>query len=314
MVLALLLAWLGLALGKPVIMDTALDIKRFPFVRYGSAWEGTPAQVKEAVLPNVVITYGVEESKRVVGSVSLITYALGQWTDDPGVTPRDVRKGKLPSVVMPFGKAFASGKNLIVVGVKNDIVRRLGLAFTGPTLKVIEWEGRKVLIVGGRNDREVVRAAEFLANNVIGFKGGAYRTFFSFVKLRGLIEHRNFIAALELIKDPKGLSACGKNMSLAAPMVLKFPPEVKKVVKKRNRIMYSELIRAVSSKDKERAVKLWREAMITCYQCHQGIGIERLRKFVPLESIHSKHQRIAKGFGLDCRACHVGVTENRGYK
>lgn len=316
----ILLLFVYSGFAKP-ILDTPAEVKRFPFVTYKEIWTGTPAQVREATVPAVVITYGRRESKSVIASASQIAYFLGQWTEDLGIDPRSVRKGYIPSVIEPFNRAIKSGKNLIVLGTKNSIVRGLGLKFNGPTLKVVEWKGKKVLIVGGRNDKEVVVAARFLANRIVGFKAGAYKTFFSFVKLRGLIEHDNFEAALHLIKDPSGLSACGKNMSLAAPMMLRFPPEVKKVVKRRNRIMYVELAKAVKTKDKARAVKLWKEAMFTCYQCHQGIGVKRLRKFIPNPEIHSKHQRIAMEFGLvkktskgfNCTACHTGRTEIRGY-
>jgi len=159
----------------------------------------------------------------------------------------------------------------------------------------------------------VVKAGRFLASKVIGFKAGAYRTFFSFVKLRGLIEKGNYDAAISLIEDPSGLSACGKNMSLAAPMMLRFPPEVKRIVKKRNSIMYTKLVEVLKEGKGEEAKRLWREAMKTCYMCHQGLGIERLRRFIPNPEIHSRHQRIARSFGLNCTACHRGATEIRGY-
>ena len=232
-----------------------------------------------------------------------------------------VRKGALPSIVMPLDKALGTDKNIIVLGTNNKIVRDLNLRFSGPTLKVVEYQGRKVLIVGGQNVKQVIRAGRFLADRIIGFKAGAYKTFFSFVKLRGMIEKGDFASALYLIKDPSGLSACGKNMSLAAPMMMKFPDEVKKIVKKRNRIMYVELVKALKEGNKKKAVTLWKEAMKTCYMCHQGIGIKRLRRFIPNPEIHSKHQRIAKAFGLvkikngkqNCTACHSGFTEIRGY-
>ncbi len=320
MLLLILLASFGMVLAKP-ILDSFEEVKRFPFITYKPAWTGTPAQSEEVAVPNVVITYGKNEDKSVVASASQIAYYLGQWTDDMGLTPKMVKEGKLPSLILPWTKALESGKNLIVVGTNNPLVKELGLTFKGPTLKVIEWKGRKVLIVGGRNTQEVLKASGFLAHRVVGFKAGAYKTFFSFVKLRGLIEHENYTAAIDLIRDSSGLSACGKNMSLAAPMMAKFPPEVKKVVKKRNRIMYVELVKALEAKDKDKAVNLWKEAMFTCYQCHQGINIKRLRKFVPNPEIHSKHQRIAQSFGLvkkvngqvSCTACHSGKTEHRGY-
>jgi len=98
-----------------------------------------------------------------------------------------------------------------------------------------------------------------------------------------------------------------------APKVLKFPKEVKKVVKRRNRLLYLDLARAIKEGDGESAKSYWKKAMITCYQCHQGLGIQRLRKFVPAESIHSKHQRIAQSWGISCTACHQQITEIRGY-
>jgi len=315
-VFAVLLLLAGTLSAKP-IMESFAAIKRFPFVTYREAWTGTPAVSRDVAVPNVVITYGPKESKEIIAEAAQIAYFLGQWTEDMGITPRMVRKGTIPSVILPLSKALKTGKNLILLGTNNRVVSGLGLKFRGPTLKVVEWEGRKVLIVGGRNATEVKIAARFLANRVVGFKAGAYRTFFSFVKLRGMIEKGDLSSALYLIEDPSGLSACGKNMSLAAPIMLRFPPEVKKVVKRRNRIMYQELPQALREGDRERAIRLWKSAMVTCYQCHQGLGVERLRKFVPNPEIHSRHQRIAERFGLvrngDCSACHSGRTEVRGY-
>ncbi len=320
MLLLAMLLFVGFVFSKP-LLDTPAKVKRFPYITYKRAWTGTPAKAKEVAVPAVVIAYGKRESRSVIASASQIAYYLGQWTEDMGITPEMVRKGRLPSIVMPLGRALKTKKPIILVGVNNALVKELKLSFQKPTLKVVNWKGRDVLIVGGKNRRQVLRAASFLAHRVIGFKAGAYKTFFSFVKLRGLIEHGNFKSAEYLIKDPSGLSACGKNMSLAVPMMAKFPPEVKKVVKKRNRIMYVELLRAVREKDKERAISLWKSAMITCYQCHQGLGIPRLRKFIPNPEIHSRHQRIAMEFGLvkklkgemNCTACHSGPTEQRGY-
>ena len=274
---------------------------------------GTPAESDEVTVPNVVISYGEKEARSVIAVAGEIAYYLGQWTEDVGLSPRGVRKGRIPRVLLPLGEALRTEKHLILVGTRNRVVQELGLSFRGPTLKVVSYRGRKVLIVGGRNTDEVVRAGKFLATRVVGFKAGAYRTFFSFVRLRGLIEKGDYEAGLALIRDPSGLSACGKNMSLAAPMMLRFPPEVRRIVKKRNRILYTELPDALRAGDGKKARDLWRSAMRTCYICHQGIGIERVRRFTPNPQIHSRHQRIAKEFGLDCNACHTGITEVRGY-
>ena len=295
------------------ILDTLAEVKTFPFITYKEAWTGTPAQSTEVAIPDVVVSYGANEKKEVMVSAAQIAYFLGQWTEDMGITPQMVKRRNIPSIVMPLEEALRSGKNIIVLGTNNRIVRDLGLDFKGPTLKVVKSKDKKMLIVGGRNAKEVLGASDLLANRIIGFKTGAYKTFLSFVKLRGLIECRNYTAALNIIKDPSGLSACGKNMSLAAPMMEKFSPQIKEIVQKRNRIMYVELPKALREKDKKRASALWMSAMFTCCQCHQGIGIERLRKFIPNPDIHSKHSQIAMSFGLECSDCHSGQTENKGY-
>ncbi|WP_213032485.1 hypothetical protein, partial [Acinetobacter baumannii] len=123
-------------------------------------------------------------------------------------------------------------------------------------------------------------------------------------------------------RSPMGLSACGKNMALAGPMVAQWGDDLKAVVRHRNNILYNELPKALEAEDKEKAVNLWKEAMLTCYQCHQGINVPQVRRFKPIESIHAKHQQIAESFGLvkvigrekSCIACHAGPTTIRGYK
>ncbi|NPB08393.1 MAG: cellulose biosynthesis cyclic di-GMP-binding regulatory protein BcsB [Aquificae bacterium] len=304
----------GFGLSAPVEMDFK-EVKKFPYIKYVTAWKGTPAETKDVAVPNVYIVYGEKESEEVVAAAGKIAFYLGQWTDGIGLSPALVKKGRIPRLLIKDTELDRyKDRHLIVVGVNNKLVRELGLKFDKPALRVVEREGRKILVVGGRNEKEVLTAARFLADRVISFKAGAYATFFSWVRIRGMIEHGNFAAALDVLTDSRGLHACGRNMSLAAPMMAKFKPEVKKVVKKRNRIMYRELPEALKEKNREKALKLWREAMITCFQCHHGIGIPRVRKFEPLAEIHSKHQRIAKRYGLDCKACHYGVTEYRGYE
>jgi len=304
----------GFGISAPLEMDFK-EVKKFPFIKYVTAWKGTPAETKDVAIPNVYIVYGEEESEEVIAVAGKIAFYLGQWTDGIGLSPVLVKKGNIPRLLIKESELEKyKDKHLIVVGVNNKLVKELGLKFKKPALKVVEREGRKILVVGGRNEKEVLRAARFLADRIISFKAGAYATFFSWVRIKGMIEHDNFEAALDILTDSRGLHACGRNMSLAAPMMAKFKPEVKKVVKKRNRIMYGELPKALKEKDKEKALKLWREATITCFQCHHGIGIPRVRKFEPLADIHSKHQRIAKRYGLNCKACHYGVTEYRGYE
>ncbi|NPA32849.1 MAG: cellulose biosynthesis cyclic di-GMP-binding regulatory protein BcsB [Aquificae bacterium] len=305
---------LGISLSAPLEMDFK-EVKKFPYIKYTTAWEGTPAKTKDVAVPNVYIVYGEGESKEVIRSAARIAFFLGQWTDDLGINPKLVKSGKLPKLLIKDTEIEKyTDRHLIVVGTNNKVVKELGLKFEKPTLKVLEKDGRKILIVGGKDEKQVLKASNFLADRIIGFKAGAYTTFFSWVRVRGMIEHENFVSALDILRDARGVHACGRNMSLAAPMMAKFPPEVKKVIKKRNKIMYVELPKALEEKNKEKALKLWREAMITCFQCHQGIGVPKLRKFEPLADIHSKHQRIAKRYGLSCKDCHYGITEYRGYE
>ncbi len=74
---------------------------------------------------------------------------------------------------------------------------------------------------------------------------------------------------------------------------------------------------AVSEKDKRKAAGLWRDAMKTCYACHRGTDdFPVLRKFTPLESIHSHHRRAVTQFNFkeSCSTCHEeGATMFHGY-
>ena len=304
----------GVLFGAPVQIDFKA-VKKFPFIKYVKAWVGTPAESEDVAVPNVYIVYGKNESPKIVSAAGKIAFYLGQWTDGIGLSPALVKKGRIPKLIISDKELSKyRDRNLIVVGYNNSVVRELGLKFNGPALKVVERNGKKILVVGGRNEKEVLEAANFLADRVISFKVGAYNTFFNWVRLRGMIEHGDFTAALDILNDSKGVRACGRNMSLAVRMIAKLPPEVRKVIRKRNKIMYKELPLALKEGNKAKALKLWREAMITCFQCHHGIGIPRLRKFEPLKYIHSKHQRIAKRYGLDCKSCHYGITKYKGYE
>ncbi len=308
------LALSSLLFGAQVQMDFK-EVKKFPYIEYVTAWQGTPAEAKDVAVPNVYIVYGEKESHKVVSAAGKIAFYLGQWTDDIGLNPKLVKQGKIPKLLITDKELPRyRDRHLIVVGVNNRVVKELGLTFNAPSLKVVEKDGRKILIVGGGNEKEVLKAASFLADRIISFKAGAYSTFFSWIRIRGMIEHGNFTAALDILEDSKGIKACGRNMSLAAPMIANFPPEVKKIVKKRNKIMYKELPVALKEKNKERALKLWRDATVTCFQCHHGVGVPKLRKFEPPADIHSKHQRIAERYGLSCKSCHYGITEYKGYE
>ncbi|MFN3870250.1 MAG: cellulose biosynthesis cyclic di-GMP-binding regulatory protein BcsB [Aquificaceae bacterium] len=318
----IILGFFGFAFSQPLI-DPPFADRLFPYVKYGEVWTGTPAFVKDATIPNTLIVYGSKEDPEIIALAGRIAYYLGQWTEDIGFTAEDVKQSRMPELLVSDQRLKSLDyQNLIVVGTNNDIVKELGLSFEKPTVKVIQKDGKSMLIVGGDNKEQVMQAGRYLADVRLNFKAGAYKTFFSFVALRGYIEKGEFDAALRLVNSPTGISACGKNMALAGPMVAQWSDELKAVVKHRNNILYKELPKALEEKDKEKAVSLWKEAMYTCYQCHQGIQVPQVRKFKPLESIHAKHQQIAESFGLvkvigrekSCIACHAGATTVRGYK
>ncbi len=317
-----ILGFIGIAFAQPLI-DPPLTDRLFPYVKYGEVWTGTPAQVKDATIPNTLVVYGSKEDPDVVALAGRIAYYLGQWTEDMGFTAEDVRQSRMPELLVSDQKLKSlSYQNLIVVGTNNELVKELGLSFEKPTIKLVQKEGKNILVVGGANKEQVLQAGRYLADVRLNFKAGAYKTFFSFVTLRGYIERGEFDSALRLVKSPVGLSACGKNMALAGPMVAQWGDDLKAVVRHRNNILYNELPKALEARDKEKAVSLWKEAMFTCYQCHQGINVPQVRKFKPVESIHAKHQQIAESFGLvkvvgtekSCIACHSGPTNIRGYK
>ncbi len=318
----IVLGVVSISLAQPVIDPPFVD-RLFPYVTYGEVWTGTPAVIKDAVIPNTLVVYGSKEDSDIVALAGRVAYYLGQWTEDIGFTAEDVRQSKMPELLVSDQRLKGlSYQNLIVVGVNNDIVKELGLSFEKPTIKVVQKDGKNILIVGGANKEQIMQAGRYLADVRLNFKAGAYRTFFSFVALRGYIEKGEFDAGLRLIKSPMGLSACGKNMALAGPMVAQWGDDLKAVVRHRNNILYNELPKALEAKDKEKAVNLWKEAMLTCYQCHQGINVPQVRRFKPTESIHAKHQQIAESFGLvrvigtekSCIACHAGPTTIKGYK
>ncbi|RMH80984.1 MAG: hypothetical protein D6674_01730 [Acidobacteria bacterium] len=317
--------WLTLLAGSSVaqpLIDPPLGDRTFPYVTYGEVWTGTPAVVKDATVPYLLIVYGTSEDPEVVAIAGKVAFYLGQWTEDIGFTAEDVRQSRIPPLLVSDKRLKElSYQNLIVVGTNNDIVKELGLSFEKPTIKVLQKDGKNIMVVGGANKEQVLQAGGYLADVRLNFKAGAYKTFFAFVTLRGLIEKGEFASALSLIRSPMGLSACGKNMALAGPMVAQWGEDLKAVVRRRNNILYNELPKAIEAGDKEKAISLFKDAMFTCYQCHQGINVPQVRKFKPLESVHAKHQLIAESFGLvkvvggqkSCIACHAGQTAQRGY-
>jgi hypothetical protein len=301
----------------PVNITPPFADRRFPYVTYEEVWRGTPAKRDDVAIPNILIVYGEHESKDIVAEAGRLAFYLGNWSDDIGFHVEDVLNREMPRLLAPEKEVVRLGiHHVLVVGTKNGLVKAHQIMFEGPAVQFKAEGDTSYLFVGGRDKEETIKAIRYMADVRLNFKSGAYKTFFNFVKLRGYLEGENWDAALEVIESPQGLSACGKNMAIAAKMIMKAPQKIKSHVAHRNQILYGRLPKAVKERDRDQAVGLWQEAMATCYGCHQGVGeIPRLRKFTPLESVHAKHQRVAERFEplKGCDACHVKVTAIRGY-
>ena len=303
--------------GENVTVTPEFADQRFPYVTYGSAWAGTPAHRPDVTVPNVVIVYGETASPVVVAAAGKMAFYLGNWVDGIGFGPAEVREGAMPPLLVGDAEAASGGfSNLIVVGADNRLAKRFDIVFKGPSVIGRERDGKQFLFVGGDSEAATLAALAYMADVRLNAKSGAYKTFFNFVRLRGYIETENWRAAADLVRSPAGLSACGRNMALAAPRMAKAPDKVRAHIRHRNGLLYKEIPEAVSAGDKTLASERWRAAMIACYGCHQGMGeIPRSRKFTPVASIHAKHQRIAEGFGFEkgCETCHYGKTAQAGY-
>ncbi len=311
----LILSIFGFSITKPLIEPKLAD-RTFPYIRYEEVWRGTPAVSADVAIPNAILVVGEKEDPSVVRSAGTVAFYMGNWVEDAGVDVYTYKEKRFFNIIFTDKEAEKlRDMNLIVIGSNNKFVKKFKIKFLKPTIKVIRDGKRYIMFVGGRNAKETLNALNYLANIRLAFKGSAYSTFFSFVKLRGFIEKGQFSSAIDLIRNPRGISACGRNMSIALGMGVtrKWSEKMKSIVKRRNAIMYKKLPEALNNEDKDLAISLWEEAMKTCYMCHQGIGIPKVRKFTPNEVIHSRHQRIAESFGLSCNSCHKGFTKIRGY-
>ena len=319
---ALVTAWHAAAFEPPAIplkvkVEPLFSDRLFPYIEYHRVWQGTPAEREDVAIPAVAVVCGQGEDSRIAVEAGRIAFYLGIWCEDIGFGVKNVMEKGMPPIMVIDSDLPGKGVfNFIVAGTNNTLVSKHGIRFEGPTVLYREAAGRKFLFAGGGTKEESIDAIRYMADVRLNFKAGAYRTFFNFVRLKGYVEGENWDAALETIESPEGLSACGRNMALASPVMAGAPDKVRKHVKHRNRILYDLLPRAVREKDGDRASHLWRDAMKTCYGCHQGAGgIPRLRTFIPMEAVHAKHQRIAERFEPTdgCKACHVSETRVRGY-
>ena len=291
--------------------------RRFPFITYAQTWEGSPVQRKDVAVPSVFIVYGKNEDTEVVAAAGRIGFYLGNWVTDMGFSVREVHEQQMPPLFIT-DKQIPSplDRHLIVVGRHNRLTKTHKVTFEAPSVIHKQSGDTQLLFVGGKNKQETLKAIGYLADVRLNFKSGAYKTLFSYIKLRGYLEKGNNAAALATIRSPLGLSACGRNMTLAAPAMEQAPEKIRKHIQYRNTLLYEKLPEAVKASENPRSLRIWQEAMKTCYACHQGTKeIPQLRKFQPLASIHVKHQRIAAEFGFkECTTCHFNQTRVSGYR
>ena len=301
----------------PVKVSPPFSDRLFPYITYDEVWERTPVKREDVAVPNVFIIYGHGEDRDIIAEAGRLSFYLGNWVEDIGFHTEDFVNKRMPRILATDNEmANLSLSNFIVIGANNRLIPAYSIKFVGPSVMYRNIDGKKYLFVGGKTRKETLDAIRYMADVRLNFKSGAYKTFFNFVKLKGYLESKNWDAALETIESPVGLSACGKNMAISAPSMMKAPEKVRDHIAHRNDILYTQLPGAVRGEDRDKAANIWHEAMTTCYGCHQGLGnIPKLRKFKPLKSIHAKHQRIAARFSSlgGCEACHMEETRVRGY-
>jgi hypothetical protein len=303
------LAATGLQIGPTPTSD-----RRFPFVEEGPAFTGTPLAVRNARLPGVTIVTGTPDAPQ-AASTAALALMLGQWTEAPSAHPLVRQAGEMTD-------AELAQRHLIILGQGNPLVGRLGnkvprdLGQAGPALWVVEnafVPGKHVMVAAGRDAAEISQAVDYLANERLFFKAGAYDGFLAFVRLRGYLEKDNLAAAADLLDDPRQLRGCAKPVEKMGPKMAAMPPAARALAQKRNQLVFGGIREAIAKDDSKLAVSRWQETMQTCYACHQGRGGPQVRKYQPLEYPHRKHQEIATAAGLSCTTCHRGATEVVGY-
>ncbi len=298
------------------ILPTPLADRKFQYVRIEEIFTGSPLATK-ALVPNALIVIGTEEKGSIVRQAIAVAYMLGLWTQDPGSSVEKIKKNITLAPVITDGEVspeITKNYNLIVIGRHNKIYKKFKERLHGQRtfIEVVKdafVKGRDVMFVSD------ARATFYLANRRLYFKAGAYNGYFNFVKARLLIEMGNLEGAKDLLDAPDGVRDCGKPVMLAIGFKEKMPKVLLKIAKKRNRLVFKELKKALSEGNSQKAADLWYKAMLTCYGCHQGINnTPKFRKYTPNRAEHSYHQVIVKRFGAQCTLCHHGKTSFRGYE
>jgi|GEM_PF-734910 len=316
LLVGMLAASLAAADKPPKILPEATADRTFPYLQQAQTFQGTPLAVK-ALVPRALVVVGEDAGPRMQVQAANIAYMLGQWSQDPGTSLEAVQAGaNLAPVALAseLSEEQTRSRDIILLGTGNELYGRLAdrIEAEGSFIRVVEdglAPGRSVMVVSDPD------AAAYLANRRLYFKSGAYGGFFSFVKVRALIQQGDFAEALYSLSDPEGVRGCGKPVVLAIGHKADLPDKMMQVAKQRNRLVFKELRAALKAEDKKRAVEVWHETMKTCYACHQGSeDVPRYRQFVPDAGVHSYHQEVAGALGASCGTCHRGETAVVGYE
>ncbi len=301
---------------KLQILPTPVSDRTFQFVGPGKSFLGTPLEV-ESLTPYALFVVGATESNQLLVQAATMAFMVGQWSQEPGTSLEMVKANRNLGPVwldVDLTEEQIAQHNLVLLGKNNRFYSRLAprLQGEGSFIEVVKdglAPGRGVMFVSD------ARAAFYLANKRLYFKSGAYKGFYSFAKIRALIERENFAEALYSLDDPEAIRGCGKPVILAIGHKETIPPEMMKVAAERNKLVFKDLRQALNAGTKEGAIATWQAAMEKCYACHQGQdGVKRYREFVPNQSEHAHHTKIAAQFGLACDACHRGKTAMVGYQ
>lgn len=297
------------------ILPTPLSDRTFQFVHRSQSFLGTPLQT-EALTPHALFVIGGGEQADLYLQAATMAYMIGQWTQEPGTSVEKIKRNQNLGPILldeQLSPQHIAARNLVIIGKNNNIHPRIASRLTGKgsfieVVKDALAPGRDLMFVSDD------KAAFYLANKRLYFKSGAYKGFFSFAKVRALIERGEYAEALNSLDNPEAVRGCGKPVILAIGHKEQLPAELLRVAKTRNELVFKDLRASLMAKDKTQAVTVWQKAMGTCYGCHQGRnGITQFRKFKPNPQEHGYHSVLASQFGLKCETCHHDLTKIVGY-
>lgn len=104
--------------------------------------------LRDVAIPNVLVVYGLKEDPEVAAQADKIAFYLRQWVEDIGFCAEEVKQSKIPPLLVSDAQLKnLQWKSIIVVGTNNDVVKELGLTFEKPTIKMLEKDGKRILVV-----------------------------------------------------------------------------------------------------------------------------------------------------------------------